>query len=401
MSTVEGTPRSFPFSRRDRPVLDPTFAELRRDEPMSRVRMPYGDPAWLATRYEDIRLVMSDPRFSRRRAAGPAMPRMMPEPPPDDVSILGQDPPDHTRLRKLVAKAFTSRRVEALRPRIQQLVDELLTAMAKEGPPADLVQALALPLPVSVICEVLGVPYTDRDRFRDWSDSMLSLVAGGQEKANAARDAMYGYLAGLVDRYRREPSDSILGALVLASDDEDRLSERELVMLAMTLLVAGHETTANEIGNFLWVLFSHPDQYRRLRRDPGLVPTAVEELLRFIALGAEGMFPRIATEDVPVGGVVVRAGEAVLVPLASANKDERAFDRPEELDLGRQVNPHMTFGHGVHHCLGAQLARAELQEALGGLLERFPDLAPAVPLEEIEWRHQTIVRGPRSLPVTW
>jgi cytochrome P450 len=405
MSTVDSAAgsqaRSFPFSRPDRPVLDPMFGTLRRDEPMSRIQLPYGDEAWLATRYEDIRLVMSDPRFSRQQANGPGQPRLLPEPPDEDGSILGLDPPDHTRHRKLVAKAFTARRVEALRPRIQHLVTELLDAMAAQGPPTDLVTALALPLPVSVICEVLGVPYTDRDKFRDWTERMVTLVPSSQPAQLAAREAMSGYLSALIEQYRREPRDTILGALVRASEDEDRLSQRELVMLSMTLLVAGHETTANQIGNFMWVLFDHPDQYRRLRRDPGLVGTAVEELMRFVAIGSETAFPRVATEDVKVGDVVVRAGEPVLVPIASANRDERAFDRPEELDLGRQVNPHVAFGHGIHHCLGAQLARAELQEALRGLLDRFPGLAPAVPLDEIPWRHQTLVRGPRAVPVTW
>jgi cytochrome P450 len=405
MSTVDSAAgsqvRSFPFSQPDQPVLDPMFGDLRRDEPMSRVQLPYGDVAWLATRYEDIRFVLSDPRFSRERANGPGLPRLMPEPPEDQGSILGLDPPDHTRLRKLVAKAFTARRVEALRPRIQDLVSGLLAAMAAQGPPADLVSALALPLPVAVICEVLGVPYADRDRFRDWTEHMVSLVPSTQPAQVAARDALAGYLTGLVVQYRKEPNGSILSALVEASDGGDRLSEMELVSLAMTLLIAGHETTANQIGNFMWVLFQHPDQYRRLRRDPGLVGTAVEELLRYMALGTETAFPRVATEDLLVGDVLVRAGEPVLVPVASANRDERAFDRPDELDLGRQVNPHVAFGHGVHHCLGAQLARAELQEALRGLLDRFPDLAPAVPLDEVPWRHQTFVRGPRALPVTW
>jgi cytochrome P450 len=377
------------------------FGELCRDEPVSRVQLPYGDEAWLATRYDDIRFVMSDPRFSRRQAQGPRLPRLMPEPPGYDGSILGLDPPDHTRQRRLVAKAFTARRVEALRPRIHELVAGLLDAMEEQGPPADLVASLALPLPVSVICEVLGVPYADRDRFRQWSEKSQTLVPAGQAEQLAARDALYAYLVALIDEYRREPRDTILGALVQASDGEEKLDQNELVLLAMTLLVAGYETTANQLGNFVWVLFRNPGEFRRLRDDPSLVGTAVEELLRFVAAGSETAFPRVATEDVRVGDVLVRAGEAVLVPIASANRDERAFDHPDELDLGRQANPHVGFGHGVHHCLGAQLARAELQEALGGLLARFPGLAPAVPLEEITWRHQTLVRGPRVFPVTW
>lgn len=402
MSTVDsaaGSPvRDFPFSRPDQPILDPTFEALRRDEPMSRVRLPYGAVAWLATRYDDIRLVMSDPRFSRQKAAGPDMPRLMPEMPKEGGSILSLDPPDHTRLRRLVLRAFTARRVEALRPRIQRLVADLLDAMAAQGPPADLVAGLALPLPASVICEVLGVPYTDRDDFREWTEKLQTLLPASQAEQVAAQKALYDYLTALIDRYRREPRDTILGALVQASDEEEKLTQHELVMLSMTLLAAGYETTANQLGNFLWTLFGHPDQYRRLRRDPGLVGTAVEELLRFVAAGSETAFPRVATEDVRVGEVLVRAGEPVLVPIASANRDERAFDRPDELDLGRQVNPHVAFGHGVHYCLGAQLARAELQEALRGLLDRFPDLAP---VDEITWRHQTLVRGPRVFPVSW
>ncbi|MEV0251706.1 cytochrome P450 [Nocardia sp. NPDC050712] len=399
--TTDFEVRHYPFGEPVRLDIHPLLARLRREEPVARIQLPYGGEGWLITRYDDVRLVLADPRFSRAEAVDREdLPRATPEPPRGD-SLLSMDPPEHTRLRKLVAKAFTGRRVEQLRPRAQQIVDEHLDAIERSGPPADLVRQFALPLPVTLICEMLGVPTDQQHRFRDFSDAILSTTAYTREQILSARAELEGYLAELVAQRRAEPADDLLGALVAARDNDDRLSETELVNLGVGLLIAGHETTANQIANFTYVLLTEPGHWDLLQRDPGLLPGAVEELLRHVQLGSGGAFARIATEDVELSGVTVRAGEAVFVNTQAANRDESVFADPEELDLTRAGNPHMAFGHGAHHCLGAQLARLELQVAIGTLLRRFPGLRLAVPLDEVPWKTGLLVRGPKALPVTW
>ncbi|WP_069166291.1 cytochrome P450 [Nocardia altamirensis] len=400
--TVNTEVRQYPFGAPVRLDMHPLYAQLRQEEPVSRVRLPYGGEAWLVTRYQDAKLVLADPRFSRAATVDREdIPRTSPEPSRRN-SLLSMDAPEHSRLRKLVAKAFTTRRVEQLRPRAQEIVDEQLAEIESAGPVADLVQGLALPLPVTVICELLGVPTQDQHRFRDFSDTVLTTTAHTRAEIADARTALEAYLAEVVAQRRAEPADDLLGALVAARDNEDRLSEDELVNLGIGLLIAGHETTANQIANFTYVLLAQPDNWALLRDQPDLVPGAVEELLRFVQLGSGGGFARVATEDVALsGGITVRAGESVVVNTQAANRDEAVFDRPEELDLTREHNPHMAFGHGIHHCLGAQLARLELQVALGTLLRRFPELRLAVPAEDVPWKTGLLVRGPKALPVKW
>ncbi|GDY31462.1 cytochrome P450 [Gandjariella thermophila] len=397
--TTTSEPRTYPFGLPDRLNLDPRYARLRAEEPLIRVRLPYGEDAWLATRYQDVRTVLGDPRFSRAAVLDRDEPRTRPE--PTSGGILSMDPPEHTRLRKLVAKAFTMRRVEALRPRAQEITDELIDQMIDHGPPADLVEEFALPLPVTVICELLGVPYEDRKDFRRWSDAALSTTALSREQVQEYLDNLHEYMAGLVARRRATPTDDLLGALVRARDEEDRLSEDELVRLGVGLLIAGHETTASQIPNFVYVLLTQPEHWQRLRAEPELVPRAVEELLRYIPLGAAAGFPRYATEDIELGGVLVRAGEPVLAVVASANRDESVFPDADTLDLRREVNPHVGFGHGVHHCLGAPLARMELQVALGSLVRRLRELRLATPEPELRWKTGMLVRGLESFPVSW
>ncbi|MBF6328845.1 cytochrome P450 [Nocardia transvalensis] len=399
--TVKSEVRQYPFGEPVRLDIHPLYAKLRRDEPISRIRLPYGGEGWLVTRYEDVKLVLADPRFSRAvTVEREDMPRTTPAPPRAN-SLLSMDPPEHSRLRKLVAKAFTSRRIEQLRSHVQQIVDALLDEIERSGAPADLVPRLALPLPVTVICEMLGVPTQDQHRFREFSDAVLSTTAYTREQIDAARAALEEYLAELVAQRRARPTDDLLGALVAARDDEDRLSEPELVNLGVGLLIAGHETTANQIANFTYILLTHPEHWDRLRAEPALVPGAVEELLRYVQLGSGGSSPRVATEDVELAGVIVRAGEAVFVNMQSANRDEAIFDHPEDLDFARRHNPHVAFGYGAHHCLGAQLARLELQVALGSLLRRFPTLHLAIPAEDVPWKTGLLVRGPKELPVSW
>ncbi|MBH0779624.1 cytochrome P450 [Nocardia bovistercoris] len=399
--TVDSQVRRYPFGEPFRLEIDPHFAELRKDEPVARVQLPYGGEGWLVTRYDDVKSVLSDRRFSRAdTVAREDIPRSTPEPSRPD-GLLTMDPPEHTRLRKLVAKAFTGRRVEQLRPRIAEIVEQCLTAMRRRGAPADLVQDLALPLPVAVICEMLGIPARDQHRFREFSDATLSTTAYTREEIAAARGGLEAYLAEVVAERRTRPTDDLLAALTAARDEDDRLSEQELVNLGIVLLIAGHETTANQIANFVYTLLGNPGEWERLRANPDLLPGAIEELLRYIQLGAGTSFARMATEDVELSGVRIRAGDAVLVHMPSANRDESVFPDAEKLVLERKVNPHVAFGHGVHHCLGAQLARLELRIALGGILDHFPTLRLAVPVEEIPWKTGLLVRGPRELPVAW
>lgn len=398
-ATGQETP-AYPFGPARGLDLEPDFARLRKEEPLARVRLPYGGEAWLATRHEDIRTVLADQRFSRAETRGKDVPRSGPLI-QYDPSILSMDPPEHTRLRTLATKAFTVRTVQTLRPRVQEIIDGLLDDMIEAGSPADLTHSLAWPLPIVVICELLGIPVEDRDRFRGWTDLMLAIGDTDAAVVSEARDNLNDYLRELIAKRRVEPTEDLLGQLVRAKDQDDRLSETELVTFGVTLLIAGHETTANQTGNFVYLLLKDRELWQSLVDDPDLVPAAVEELMRFVPLGAGAGFARIAKEDVELGGQLVRKGEAVMVAIGSANRDETVFDHPEEIDFHRETNPHIGFGHGVHHCLGAPLARLELRMAVGTLVRRLPGLRLAVPADEVAWRADRLVRGARSLPVAW
>ncbi|WP_031042457.1 cytochrome P450 [Streptomyces sp. NRRL F-5650] len=401
MTTPGRQSRDFPFAPPGELDMEPDFARLRQEEPISRVRLPYGGEAWLVTRYQDVKTVLGDPRFSRAATQHAGAPRIQPDPAGEGV-LMSLDPPDHTRLRKTVAGVFTKRRVEELRPAVQRTAEELLEAMQASGAPADLVASYALPLPVTVICDLLGVPGDDRDRLRSWSDALLSTTACAPAESAAAAQDMADYFAALVSRRRRRPTDDLLGALVRTWDRaQGRLRDEELVLLTRDLLIAGHETTASQIANCTWLLLRHPRLMHRLRTDPSVTAPAVEELLRFVPLGSGGFRARVATEPVELCGVRIRAGETVFAPTVAANRDPDVFADPGRLDVDRSPNPHLAFGHGVHHCLGAQLARLELQVALGVLLRRLPRLRPAVDEKEIAWKTGMQIRGPKALPVTW
>ncbi|GLZ38855.1 cytochrome P450 [Actinokineospora sp. NBRC 105648] len=396
MTAADERTRQYPFNKQEGLDLDPAYRAARETPGMIRVQMPFGEPAWLATRYEDARFVLGDRRFSRALATTSDEPRTQSY--QRAGGILAMDPPDHTRLRVLIASAFTVRRVEKLRPRVRELAEGLLRDMVAAGAPADLVDAFALPLPVQVICELLGVPAEDRHLFRAWSDALLSTSSLTLEEYQRNDSELRAYIAGLVALRRAEPADDLMSALIAArAEDEDRLSETELVELCVAVLVAGHETTATQIPNFAHVLLANPDRLAQLRADPGLIPAAVEELLRFIPLGAGSAFARYATEDVQVGEVLVRAGEPVLAAIGSANHDDARFPAADTLRFDREETSHLGFGHGVHHCLGAPLARLELQEALRALVT-LDGLREA---SEPVWKTQMLVRGPRSMPVAW
>jgi cytochrome P450 len=390
--------RSYPFGPPDRLEYNPLYAHLQEHEPLSRVHLPYGDDAWLVVRHEDVRTVLADPRFSRAAALTRDPPRMSPDQP--SFHIMDMDPPEHSRLRRLMAKAFTARRVEQLRPRAQQIAHELLDAMTEAGPPADLIESLALPLSVTVVSELLGVSVADRGEFQVWSQAFMSSALRPEQRADYFRK-MWSYMAEMVEQRRRTPTDDLLGALVVARDEQDRLSEQEMVEVSVGLLAAGFETTSNQIGNFVYVLLHDPDQFALLRSRPELLPDAVEELMRFVPLTAGAPLPRYATEDVQLSGGVLPAGDPVLANRSAASRDPRAFPDPGLLDLTRSPNPHVGFGYGAHHCLGAQLARMELQIALGSLLTRFPELRFATDEAMLQWKTGLALRGLRSLPVAW
>lgn len=396
MTTASTEPLAYPFNTAEGLALAEEYEQVRNRPGLLQVRMAYGEPAWLVTRYEEARLVLGDLRFSRAEGYKHDEPRQGEG--RRDSGILGMDPPDHTWLRSLVAKAFTVRQVEKLRPQVRELTAGLLDRMEAAGPPVDLVEEYALPIPVAVICRMLGVPEEDRPKFRIWSDAALSTSSLTAEEFDANREELRAYMAGLIAQHRAEPRDDLMTALIEARDGGDRLSELELVDLCVGILVAGHETTASQIPNFVHTLLDHPGEWQRLGSDPGLIDSAVEELLRFVPLGSGAGQPRYAKEDIEVGGTLVRAGSPVLVAVGAANRDALRFSAPGKLDLSRATNQHLGFGHGVHHCLGAPLARLELQEALGALTARFPDLRLA---GDIVWKGEMLVRGPRVMPVGW
>jgi cytochrome P450 len=399
---AEQSPIDYPFP--SPPSIfhpSPEFGELRSSTPVVKIRTADGKTAWLVTRFEDVRQVLVDPRFSRAAAFGPDVPDTGLGQAARD-SILGMDPPEHTRLRRLVAGAFTARRVEALRPRVAELVDELIDQLTALEQPADLVDNFSLPLPVKVICELLGVPAEDRHIFHEWSDKVLGDTTRDPAEIQAAMEQLAAYFGGLIALKRAAPADDLMTALIAARDEQDRLSEIELVRLCLAVLIAGHETTANQIIMILLNLRQFPEEWDRLLADPASIPQAVEELMRFVQLGEGGVaLPRVALADIEVGGVTIPAGDAVLPAIVGANRDPAAVDEPDRLDLTRQQVQHLAFGAGVHHCLGAQLARMELQEALRGLLTRLPSLQIAIPVEDLTFKAGMIVRSLDSLPVRW
>src|SRR5690349_4514158 len=375
-------------------------ARLRAQRPVTPVIMPGGTAVWLITGYAEARAALADPRMSKR------MPGWHPEPgsviATMDLHMLNSDPPDHGRLRRLVNKAFTVRQVEGLRPRITAITTRLLDDMADQWaqrvqPEVDLLASFAFPLPITVICELLGVPPTDREDFRAWSATIVSDTPS-PDVFHAHATAMARYLMALLAAKRQQPGDDLLSALLAARDDEDRLSENELVSMAFLLLVAGHETTVNLIASGMLALLLNPAELARLRADPALIASAVEELLRYVNPVSNATF-RCATEPVELGGVSIGRGDPVLVSLSGANRDPARFGDPDRLDLGRDSSGHLAFGHGIHYCLGAPLARLEAGIAISSLLARFGSISLAVPAASLRWRPSTLIHGLEALPV--
>ncbi|MFG2910087.1 cytochrome P450 [Kitasatospora sp. NPDC048286] len=373
----------------------PVYEQLRAQGPVHRVWMPEGAEVWLVVGHEQARAALTDPRLSKQwRNAAEDFPIKS----PSGSHMMNSDAPQHTRLRKLVAREFTSRRIESMRASVQKLTDELLDRMLDAGQDrADLVDDFSFPLPMAVICELLGVPFLDQAEVRRWADAAISSPDPAERRA-AAQDAAR-FISRLIEVKRGQPGDDLLSALIKVTDEEgDRLSGDELMGTVFLLIVAGHETTTNLIGNGVFALLTHPDQLELLRSDLSLIDNAVEEMLRYDGAVESATF-RFATEPIELGGHLVRPGDAVMVDLNSANRDRTRFADPDRFDIRRATAGHIAFGHGIHHCLGAPLARMEARIAIRSLLERCPGLELDVHPDHVRWRHGILVRGPHHLPV--
>ncbi|MEU4423381.1 cytochrome P450 [Actinoplanes sp. NPDC024001] len=394
----------YPFPQPTALEPPPEWAELRSKCPVAEVRLASGDPALVLTRYADVRQVLSDPRFSRLLNAEDAA-RVTAN---ESGGVFGAEQAEktpvgegHQRWRRLVGRYFTAKRMSAMQPRIEAMAERLVDDMVAGGAPADLVSSYAFPLPVWVICDLLGVPDRDRAKFAYWSDHMLSLTRYRQEEINAAQLEFGEYIWAHIDSKRADPGDDLISDLIVVADAEDgQLSQLELVGTAQGLLIAGHETTANMIGKMTAMLLADRSRWERLLADRSLVRTAVEEALRFDANPGFGM-PRYITEEIDVGGTTLSPGTTVISSMAAANRDETAFADAGEMDLGRSPNPHLAFGAGPHSCIGQALARTELQTALTVLLNRLPGLSLDVPAEELPRREGLIIGGIERVMVRW
>ncbi|SDM73713.1 cytochrome P450 [Allokutzneria albata] len=403
MSHTVPVPHGLPRERDASPFDPPReVTRLREARPVSPMIFPDGHEGWLVTGYDAVRRLMADTRFSSRQDLGvlhepfevPGMPAFTEPAPTPPGMFIAMDPPDHTRLRRKLTGAFTVKRMKQLEEHISAIVERQLDELARLAPPVDLVKEFALPVPSLVICEMLGVPYADRETFQVNSTRFMDTELPFEEKI-AAYGALAGYLGELVTRKRADPGEDILSDLA-AQDD---LSVEELTGIGFLLLLAGHETTANMLALGTFALLEHPEQLAELRANPELIPDAVEELLRYLSVG--DIFYRYATEDIEFHGEKIAKGSTVIVSLLAANRDPQRFDAPDTLDVHRKARGHMAFGHGVHQCLGQQLARIEMRAGFAGLVRRFPTLRLAVPAGEVKLRSKMRIYGVHELPVTW
>ncbi|MCC3766101.1 cytochrome P450 [Streptomyces sp. UNOC14_S4] len=375
----------------------PFYDELRATAPVTPVTTGSADrPSYLVTGYAEAKAAFTDPRLSKDTARFFASRRSNRNLHPAVAhNMLATDPPQHTRLRRLVTKAFTTGAVTRLRPYIEHTVDRLLGDLPTDGE-ADLVAALAIPLPITVICQMLGVPEADRAQVRTWSNDLFA--AGQPQRIDAASHAVADYMADLIEAKRRAPDDSLLCNLITVRDGGEQLSEDELVSLAVLLLIAGHETTTNFIGNAILALLQHPELLDRVRANPGRISSMLGELLRYDSPVGIATF-RYSTQALTLGETEIPAGVPVLISPGAANRDPAQYSTPDRLDIDRDARGHLAFGHGIHRCLGAPLALAEAEIAFHALLTRFPGLRLAVAAEELRWRHTRLMRGLESLPV--
>jgi cytochrome P450 len=384
------------------------YDRLRQKEALSSVTDFLGmGHVWIVTTYDDVNMILKDARFIRdRRKLFPAQDAQGLSQESLSVNrflrwrrdLLMVDPPDHTRLRRLVSKAFTPRMIEQLRPRIQEIADDLLDKVQTQGT-MDLIKDFASPLPITVISEMLGIPVQERAPFRDWTQTLLAALTdpGLEAQSGTTQEAFVRFIKTLLAQKREYPGSDLISGLVRAEEDGETLNENELISMIWLLIVAGHETTVNLIGSGVLALLEHSEQMRSLQLDPLLLPSAIEELLRYVA--PVMYVGRFAGEDVLLHDRVIRKGEQVIIPLIAANTDPRSFSDPATLDLTRQEHDHLAFGKGIHYCLGAPLARLEGQIAIGTLLRRLPLLRLACQPEQLRWRHMPFLRGLIALPV--
>jgi cytochrome P450 PksS len=384
----------------------PFLARLRETEPVYRTALPDKTPVWLITKYDDVMTLLRDERFTknRRSALTPEQARKLPWMPPMfrplERNMLDLDPPDHTRLRTLVHKAFTPSLIDQMRERVQALADELLDEVAWEGE-MDLINDYALPLPMTIITEILGVPTVDRDKFHRWSQAVVSLSSLNPNlRVLPSVWKFIRYLRKFFKTRRREPRDDLVSALIQAEESGDKLSEDELLAMVFLLLIAGHETTVNLIGNGVLALLENPGQLEKLRAEPTLIKPAVEELLRYTS-PVFTTTERYARKDALIRGVKIPQGEMTLGVIGSANRDASVFDNPDELNLTREPNKHLSFGQGIHFCLGAPLARMEAQIAISTLLRRTAGLRLKLATESLRWRPSIFLRGLEALPLNF
>ncbi|WP_213771876.1 cytochrome P450 [Bradyrhizobium sp. dw_78] len=389
-------PRTCPF---DPP---PALRESRANNPLTRVRLWNDQVVWLATRYDDVRSLLSDPRVSAD-SGHPGFPGQSPGMQlmrKNYRTFMSMDPPEHGFQRRMLTAEFTVKRIEQLRPRMQEIVDGCIDAMLAKGPPAEIVEDLTLALPSFMICDLLGVPYEDQDFFQSRASIIASSKTPPARAAEVAKELCDGYIGDLIDRKNTNPQDDLLSRVVVAQYQTGKISRQDLISMARLLLVAGHETSANTMGMGILTLLENPDQLKFLMDDPSLLTNAVEEILRYVDVAHSGR-RRTAMADIEIAGVVIRSGEGIIAHNPSANRDVRMFEDADRFDIRRNTSGHVAFGYGVHQCLGQPLARAELQTVFGTLFRRIPTLRLAVPFSELKFKDDMFVYGVESLPVSW
>jgi len=384
--------RSCPFDPPDE------YRRLREEEPVSRVRFADGQEGWLLTKYDDVKALLLDTRFSSNRNIAARTRHLYEKPKLPAGAMVSMDPPEHTRYRRLLASQFTMRRVRALEPKIEGYVSQQLDEMHKAGPGVDLIETFALPIPSLVICDLLGVPPHHRNDFQDWAQTVLNLDLPIEE-VQRAKDELFGFITELVHEKIKNPQDDIISGLLHTESDEP-LTLEEVVGVSVLLLIAGHESTSNMLGLGVYALLRHPEELAKLIADPSIVDHAVEELLRYLSI-VHLEFIRTATEDIEFAGHLIKAGQTVKASLVSAHRDIDRYPDPDVLDLTREDVHHLAFGHGIHQCIAQQLARVEMRLSYRLLFERFPTLRPAIEPENVRFKDDSVAYGVKQLPVAW
>jgi cytochrome P450 RapN len=394
---------AYPLVRHADLSMDEAYRELQKKGPI-RVQLPYGETAWLATRYDDCKVVYGDKRFSKAYGVGRDTPRMIVYPIAEHAdSIANMDAPDHTRIRRLCLPAFSAKQMDKTRGQVEKIVDDALDEFEAAGPTADWEEWVAWTVPLRVITGILGVSRDDIPNFRSWVDDLVK-PSVGQERHDEVLTNLITYVGGLIEERRQKPTDDLLYVLVSARDADDRLNDGELLQMALTLFLAGFETTAAQLGSMMWTLMAERRLWEELQADRSIMPAALEELWRWIPEFRHGWpMVRWTLEDVELSdGVVVPAGQAVIPEIPVANRDESVFPNGWEIDFHREnPMPHLSLALGAHRCLGAALAHQEIEVVLSKVLDRFPDLRLAIPAEDVEWEPETLLRTPKSLPLTW